>query len=57
MAWILQAKKAMEEAEKSGIELPEFPVLKRQVLRRNAIFEEKCPRRLWEKTDKNNTSP
>ena len=56
-AWIQQAKTAMKEAEKSGIELPEFPVLKRQVLRRNAIFEEKCPRRLWEKNDKDNTSP
>ena len=56
-AWIRQAEMAMKEAEKSGIELPEFPVLKRQVLRRNAIFEENCPRRLWEKNEENLDSP
>jgi len=55
--WIQQAEVAMAEAEKSGIAFPDFPVLRRQVLRRRAIFEEKCPRRLWEKNDGDNPSP
>ena len=50
-AWIQQAQSAVEKAKVSGVQLPELPVLERQVLRRIAIFEEKCPQKRWKKAE------
>jgi hypothetical protein len=49
--WIEQAQVAVKKAEKTGVQLPEFPVLERQVLRRIAIFEENCPPKKWKKVE------
>lgn len=46
-AWIQQAQVAVKKAQGTGVQLPELPALQRQVLRRIAIFEEKCPQKRW----------
>ena len=42
-AWIQSAQEAVEEAEKTGVSLPDLPIVKRQVLRRKAMLLENCP--------------
>ena len=49
-AWIVQAQEAVEKAQATGVQIPELPVLQRQVLRRIAIFEENCPPKRWKQS-------
>ena len=52
-AWLKQAEDSLVEMEKIGVKPPEIPALKRQVLRRRAILEEKCPTKLWSEDNHN----
>ena len=43
LAWINAAQESVEKASKTGVDLPDLPALKRQILRRRAVVK-KCVR-------------
>ncbi|MBM74450.1 MAG: hypothetical protein CMK59_03545 [Proteobacteria bacterium] len=42
--WIEAAQKALLEAQSTGVQMPELPVIKRQVAKRETILQENCPK-------------
>jgi len=43
LAWIKSAEKSADRAFQTGVELPDLPALRRQILRRRAVVKELCP--------------